>query len=415
MKKFLEGLILLFLVLCIVIFSVKSKSLTNKEAKTIKNTNNVHLIKNIIIKKTKHYTQQQLYNFFNREYLSGTFAGSVLISYKGHIIYSNAWGYANRAKKTPITTETIFQIGSMSKQFTAIAILQLVAKGIIHLNDEVNKFYPDFPYKGITIRMLLTHRSGLPNYVYHFEESKEIDKTKLMSNQDMVAWLIKNKPQSEAKPNTKYIYSNTGYALLAAIIENVTGQSYAQYIKENIFDPLGMSNSFFYTDLYNNKIDNTYSIATGYISPKQEAGFFYLNGILGDKGLFSNIEDLHKWDTSLYKSYILPKNWIDTAFSIQTKTRKANIFYGFGWKLYFLKDSTPVQFHSGWWQGYQSVIIRMPNDTITIIVLKNKKTKHPVNQRAIIDILYPNNNFWNSNRNKNCNSNQIITTSEEIE
>ncbi len=411
MKKQFEIISLIVLVLFVVIFTVKSNSFKIKKAKSVEFTSNTNIIKSQSIKKSKSYLKQKLDNFFLNDYTSGNFAGSVLISFKGEVIYTNALGYANRSKKTPITTQTIFQIGSMSKQFTAIAILQLASKGILNLNDDVTKFYPNFPYKGINIRMLLTHRSGLPNYVYQFEELKNIDKHKLLNNQEMIYWLIKNKPKAEFKPNTRYKYSNTGYALLAAIIEKATGMPYATYIKEHIFKPLGMNHSFFYTNLYNENLDKKYPVATGYLSENQEAGKYYLNGILGDKGMFTTLKDLHTWDTALYKNYILPKNWIDSAFSIQTKTKLSNIFYGYGWKIYFLNDSFPVHFHSGWWQGYQSVIMRLPKDTVTIIVLKNKKTKHPINQRAIIDILYPNNRFWN----KPTQSSKEIVAPEEIE
>jgi CubicO group peptidase (beta-lactamase class C family) len=241
--------------------------------------------------------------------------------------------------------------------------------------------------------MLLTHRSGLPNYIYQFENSTDIDKNSLMTTQQMVHYLIKNKEKEYFKPNKKFQYNNTGYALLAAIIEKVTGLSFEEYLRKNIFNPLKMNNTFFYTDLYNGKVDSSLHIATGYLSPKHEAGFFYLNGILGDKGLFSSLKDLHTWDTSLYKDYILTKNWIDSALTPKTKTNRANIFYGYGWKIYSLPDSTTIQFHSGWWQGYQSILMRIPKDTISVIVLKNRKTAHPINQMQIIKIFYPNINF----------------------
>lgn len=393
MRKIIEILLMVVIVFAI-IYGAYSSSLLNKKGKSIYQKNNSNKILNYFISRSYSQIINQIDNFFYQEFLKGQFAGSFLISIKGQVVLSNSYGYANRKKKTPITTQTFFQIGSMSKQFTAIAILKLASKGMLSLDDEVTKFYPNFPYSGVTIKMLLTHRSGLPNYIYQFETSKNIDKTKLLSNQEMVKYLTINNDKEYAKPNKHYQYSNTGYALLAAIIEKVTNMSFEDYMRKNIFEPIGMNNSFFYTDLYNGKVDTTLHIATGYLSPKHEAGFFYLNGILGDKGMFSSLEELHKWDTSLYKDYILPKNWIDSAFSIQTKTKKTNIFYGYGWKLYFLNDTFPIQFHSGWWQGYQSIIMRIPEDTITVVVLKNKKTAYSINQKTIIDILYPNNNFW---------------------
>ncbi len=365
------------------------------------------------INKTSHIDAQKLYllkstfelrkrcnDFFTRQFNMGNFSGTVLIGYKGEVIYRGAFGYANRKQKMLMTPQHIFQIGSMSKQFTAISILQLVASEKLSLNDTVNKFYPDFPYHGITIRMLLTHRSGLPNYIYQLENSS-IDKTKPVSNQEMVDYMIKHKEKAYSKPGRHYQYSNTGYALLAAIIEKVSGMSFSEYVHKHIFEPLGMNHSFFYTDIFENKINASLPIATGYLSPRQESGFYYLNGILGDKGLFTTIDDLHTWDTSLYHHYILPINYIDSALTKQTKTRLSLISYGFGWKMYFLKDTFAVYFHSGWWQGYQSVIMHIPHDTVTVVILKNKKTGHPIDQRAMIDLIYPGNNLFNRTAKKN--------------
>ncbi len=399
LRKTIEATLLICIIF-VVIFGAHSSSLFQNKAKQAY-TKQPSISDGILLSKSSLILKNKFNQFFTREFTCGNFAGSVLISYKGHIIYENAFGYANRRNKTPITTETVFQIGSMSKQFTAVAILQLASKGLLTLNDEVTKFYPNFPYKGITIRMLLTHRSGLPNYIYQFENNTTINRNRLLTNQEMVELLSKKAEKPYARPNKFYQYSNTGYALLAAIVEKISGLRFDEYVKKNIFEPLNMSHSFFYTNLYNHRLDTVFHVATGYLSPTQEAGFYYLNGILGDKGLFSTVEDLHKWDTSLYKGIILPKNWIDSAFTPQTKTRLSNIFYGFGWKLYFLKDSFPVQFHSGWWQGYQSIIMRLPKDSISIIVLKNKKTTHPINQRAMIDIFYPGNTFCNKTGKKN--------------
>lgn len=381
-------------ILFVAIYAAKSSSVRKTNiAKYAIAKKNISSFEKYFVSKESFEIRKRLSTFFKKQFNIGSFAGAVLVSYKGQIIYKDAFGYANRKLKIPNTVNTAFQIGSISKQFTAIAILQLVAQGKITLDTRVETIYPDFPYEGITIRMLLTHRSGLPNYIYQLENSS-LNKNELISNQQMINYMIQLYEKCYSQPNKRYQYSNTGYALLASIVEKISGLSFDEYLKKNIFEPLGMKNTFLYNDYYENKFSEDISVATGYLSPFQEAKFCYLNGIKGDKGMFSTIEDLHKWDTSLYKDYILPKNYIDSAFSKQTKTRLSNIFYGFGWKMYFLNDTLPIYYHSGWWQGYQSVIMRIPKDTITVVVLKNKKTDHPINQRAIIDIFYPNNNFW---------------------
>lgn len=382
-------------ILFIAIYAAKSSSVrkTNIAKCAIAKKSNLSFEK-YLASKESFEMRKKLSTFFKKQFSWGNFSGAILVSYKGQIIYKDAFGYANRKLKTPITTQTAFQIGSMSKQFTAIAILQLVAQGKITLDTPIETIYPDFPYVGITIRMLLTHRSGLPNYIYQLENAP-LNKNELFNNQQVVDYMTRLNEKCYARPNKRYQYSNTGYVILAAIVEKISGLSFDEYAKKYIFEPLNMKHTFFYNDLYKNAFSEIIPVATGYLAPNKEANFFYLNGVKGDKGIFSTIDDLHKWDTSLYNSYILPKNYIDSAFSKQTRTRLSNIFYGFGWKMYFLNDTLPVYFHSGWWQGYQSVIMRIPKDTITVVVLKNKKTDHPINQRAIIDIFYPNNHFWN--------------------
>ncbi len=397
MRKVVAAL-LFFAIIFIVIYAAQSSSVRQKnQAKCAVSKKSFQSIEKYFVTKEAFEIRKRINDFFRKQFRWGNFAGAVLVSYKGQIIYKDAYGYSNRKLRTPVTTQTAFQIGSMSKQFTAIAVLQLISQGKLLLNQDVCTIYPDFPFSGITIRMLLTHRSGLPNYIYELENSS-LNKDELMNNQQVVEYMTNLHEKTYSRPNRRYQYSNTGYVLLAAIVEKISGLSFEEYLKKNVFDPLGMKHTFLYNDLYENKVPDNISVATGYLSPYQEAKFCYLNGIKGDKGIFTTVDDLHKWDTSLYKGYILPKNYIDSAFSKQTRTRLSNVFYGFGWKMYFLNDTLPVYFHSGWWQGYQSVIMRIPKDTITVIVLKNKKTDHPINQRAMVDIFYPHNNFWGKSK-----------------
>lgn len=392
------AVLLFFTIIFIVIYAAQSSSVRQKnQAKCAISKKSFQSFEKYFVAKEAFEIRKKVNDFFRKQFSWGNFSGVVLVSYKGQIIYKDAYGYANRKLKTLVTTQTAFQIGSMSKQFTAIAILQLISKGKLSLDQDVNSIYPDFSFAGITIRMLLTHRSGLPNYIYELENSS-LNKEVLMNNQQTVEYMSNLHEKTYSKPNKRYQYSNTGYILLAAIVEKVSGLSFEKYLRKNIFEPLGMKHTFFYDEVYKNKVPDNIPVATGYLSPYQEAKFCYLNGIKGDKGIFTTVDDLHKWDTSLYNGTILPKNYVDSAFAKQTRTRLSNIFYGFGWKMYFLSDTLPVYFHSGWWQGYQSVIMRIPKDTITVIVLKNKKTDHPINQRAMIDIFYPNNHFWGKSK-----------------
>ena len=332
----------------------------------------------------------ELDNYFRSIYQENVFSGTVLIAKQGIPIYKGAYGLANRTKRIPLDLDYAFQLGSVSKQFTAIAILILQQEGKLDVSDSVQKYFPEFPYKNVTIHTLLTHLSGLPNYIY-FVDNMDVDKYKLMSNKTMVNIMCETFPEKYYPVNKSFHYCNTNYAILAAIVEKASGKTFEDFVRKKIFEPLGMTHSFFYSEIDAFKKQK---IATGYLSPKYEAGFFYLNGITGDKGIFSTIDDMLKWDMALYSDTIIKKEISKLAFLPQTKTRRHNIFYGYGWKMYTLEDSTKVLFHSGWWQGYQSVIMRIPKDSTTVIVLKNKKTAHPVNQSIVLDILYPGNHLF---------------------
>jgi len=328
---------------------------------------------------------RQFDKYFSDLYNKQIFSGVALVSKKGTVIYKNAFGLANRKSHEKLKPDYAFQIGSATKQFTSVSILMLLQQRKIALEDSIQKYFPLFPYKNISILTLLTHRSGLPNYIY-FCDTLVTDKFKLLTNADVVNIMCSNFPKQYYNSNKDYHYCNTNYVLLAAIVEKVSGNTFEKFVHDNILQKTGMPHSFFYSEL---EKFNYIKKATGYLSPKIEAGFFYLNGVTGDKGIFSTVDDLQKWDLSLYSDCLVRKDILNKAFTPQTKTRRYNIFYGFGWKMYFLKDSTQVLFHSGWWQGYQSVIIRIPKDSTAIIILKNKRTPHPVDQRKIMDILYP--------------------------
>ena len=340
----------------------------------------------------KYSNQSLLFDEYIKDiYRQNIFSGAVLVSKHGVPIYRNAYGYANRAKKTKVDCDHAFQLGSASKQFTAVAILILEEKGALDLMDSVQKFFPEFPYKNVTIHNLLTHLAGLPNYIYFCDNMININKERFLTNAEVVKIMCDTFPEKYYPPNKSYHYCNTNYIVLAAIVEKVCRKSFEKFVREEIFDPLEMDHSFFYSEM-DNYTDQ--KIATGYLSPRIEAGFNYLNGVTGDKGIFSTVDDMLKWDLALYSDKILQRKTIEKAFQPQTRTRRQHIYYGYGWKIYYPDDSTKVLFHSGWWQGYQSVIMHIPKDTTTVIVLKNKKTAHPINQSVVLDILYPDHHFF---------------------
>ena len=296
------------------------------------------------------------------------FSGGFLVAKDGKVIYENSYGISNRKERTLVSNKSIYQLASVSKQFTATAIMILKERGLLSYEDSLQRFYPDFPYKDITVRMLLNHRSGLPDYINLCE--RVTDRTTPMSNQEMVALLTKHKPKAAFKPDHKFLYSNTGYAMLAAIVEKVSKQSFASFVDENIFKPFNMKSSFVYNI---NQPNASKEVTVGHNFNWTYASLTYLDGVTGDKGIYSSIEDMFRWDQGLYEGKIVSHASLDEAFSPGTKWDARHRSYGFGWRMRMMADGTKVIFHAGWWRGYNTLIVRVPNNKATIILLGNKR------------------------------------------
>jgi CubicO group peptidase (beta-lactamase class C family) len=326
---------------------------------------------------------KQVDAFFHKLRNNYQFNGAVLVARGGRILYKNAFGWNDiRRRKDSLRTGDDFELASVSKQFTAAGVLKLVQDGKISLDDTVQRFYPDFPYKGITIRMLLTHRGGLTNYTYFCDQV--CDRRKVVSNQEMVELLIQHKPAPYFLPDRRHDYSNTGYALLAAIIEKVSGKSYKQYMEEEIFIPAGMKHTY----VYDVKQTDAFAHATGHKAYGERTYPSYLEGVLGDKGVYSNVEDLFRWDRALYSEYILEKTLIDSAFVPGNKELKKPFNYGFGWRTYTFDDGRKLVYHGGWWNGFKSYFLRDLESENTVIILANCENRGFGNLDELFDILY---------------------------
>lgn len=330
--------------------------------------------------------KEELEAYFGLKHRNQGFNGVVLVGQKDSILYSEAFGYANYRNKDSLNLNSTFQLASVSKQFTAIAILQLYEKGLLKLTDSVQRFYPSFPYKGVTVHQLLCHRSGLPNYHYFLQHIPTTSDTMIFT-QSVVMEMIKKEPKAYYSPNQRYHYSNTGYAVLAAIVEKVSGKTFNTYLRENIFNPLKMSESFVYTDILEgeNKVNTT-----GYLHRWRMAEDNYLDGVLGDKGVYCSAIDLFKWDQGLYSGKILDTSLLKLAFMPVGKPEHYKSNYGYGWRMFYWKtDSIKVDFHAGWWHGYKTLLLRIPHDSTTVIVLKNRSKGASINSKRILRILYP--------------------------
>ena len=224
----------------------------------------------------------RLDTLFSKLYKSNAFNGNVLIAKGSNIMYQKSFGYSKKEANILLTDSSIFQLASVSKVITSVAVLLLFEQGKLNLDDKVSDILEDFPYKKITIKHLLSHRSGLPNYSYFCGEY--VDKnTHRLSNQNMLDMMVKYEPKAYLNPDIRFNYCNTNYALLALIIEKISKKSYSNFLRDDLFKPLGMNHS--YTAL---NIDSTNEeITCGYTMKFGCVPHDMYDGILGDKGIYT--------------------------------------------------------------------------------------------------------------------------------
>jgi CubicO group peptidase (beta-lactamase class C family) len=333
-----------------------------------------------INKKTLSY---QLDTFFTNKAKWSNFNGSVLIEKNGVILYNKTFGIENNITKIPLSADSKFQLASISKQFTACAILQLVQAKKIDLNATVDKYIPGFPYAGVTVQSLLCHRSGLPEYMHVF--STKIKDAYVTDNDEVLDWFAKEKPVIAAKPNTKFAYCNTNYLVLASIVEKVSGQDFASYMRKNIFLPLGMVNSFIITT--DNENINTHR-TTGYTGSWQEYKTDFFDGVVGDKGVYTTTHDMLLWSKAIYSECFIDKSLMTEAFMPRSFEKPGEKNYGYGFRLLHPQsDTNKIVYHNGWWKGYNTCFYTSPYHKYTIIVFSNKYTRTVYAVQPVVDIL----------------------------
>lgn len=295
-----------------------------------------------------------------------SFSGSFLVAKNGEIIFERYKGFANLSKKEAITNKHSFHIASISKTFTGMAVMKLFEEGRLQLSDTLGKFFPNFPYAGITVQMLLSHRSGLPNYAYYLEKNKWNKKVSV-TNQDILLTLYKFQPPLDFTSGRRFAYCNTNFALLALIIEQLSGLPYAEYMRRTFFEPLGMHDTFVYT-----KADSARAMPS-YEYNGRQWGFDYLDLVYGDKNVYSTVRDLLKWDQAMYGNSLFQQSTLDSAFAPRSFEKPGIRNYGLGWRMFCYPSGKKIIYHNGWWHGNNSVLTRLVQDSATIIVLGNKR------------------------------------------
>lgn len=344
--------------------------------------------------KEKAYYANAIAAEYDKLLLKRGFNGAILLAKNGEIVFEDYHGYINLKTKEPITSSSPFHIASVSKTFTSAVILKLMEEGKLSLDDHVEKYLPSFPYPNITIRNLLTHRSGLPKYDHFMDgtrtevytvknkKGKLVKRTRTVkvaptftgfaSNKDVLQYMITNRPapESESLPDRRYSYCNTNYAMLALIVEQITNMPFPQYMQENVFKPLGMTNSFVFSqkDIGNYVPSFNYNKAP---FPLQK-----LDCVYGDKNVYSTVRDLLSWDKALYLGTFVSTKTLEMAFQPYSFEHRGEKNYGLGWHLYVHPPEPTIVYHNGWWHGNNAVFKRLVADTATVIILGNKFNKN---------------------------------------
>lgn len=305
-------------------------------------------------------------HFFEQTLLRSRFNGAILVARNGKIIFENYHGLQNVLSGEPIDSNTAFHLASVSKTFTAMAILKLWENASLELDDPVAKHLQGFPFPLITIRNLLSHRSGLPNYV-HFVEKMGWDTHRYVTNADILQLLIDNADKLKpGRANAYFDYCNTNFALLALIVEKVSQLSFSAYLDTVFFKPLGMNNSFVYA------VEMAETVLPSYKFNNRKEPMMFLDAVYGDKNIYSTPRDMMKWDWALSNNQLFSEKTLEEAFKGYSYERRGTRNYGLGWRLVEMPTGKKIIYHNGWWHGNNTVFSRLPADSTAIIVLGNK-------------------------------------------
>lgn len=312
-----------------------------------------------------HHLETSVDSLINEYVTSESPGAAVLIAYEGTPLLKKGYGLRNLETRQPITPTTNMRMASVSKQFTALCVLTLVERGLIRLDDPVVDYLPYPVFEGISIEQLMKHSSGLPDYYVYFD--KEWPRDKVVENADVLEWL-KTNPEAEFEPGTKWEYSNTAYLMLAVLVEKVSGKEFSKYAKTEVFERLGMDRTQYYNLAKPVEIPER-SMCHGCSNGnyKAEDGFF-MNGVMGDGAVYTNLNDYLRYDQVLRNDSILSQQVYDLIWKPGDVPVRKDVNYASGW---FVDTKMEDSSHSGGWIGTNTYVYRGLKNGITVAVFCN--------------------------------------------
>lgn len=347
-------------ILFITFISCKSSTKDSDKGKTTENGKLEHSIDSL----------------FNAKIVENGPGAAILVSYEKEIIFGKGYGHRDIENKKPVTLNTNMRMGSVSKQFTTLAALSLIDKGLLSLNDSLYKYWPYDVFKGVTIEQLINHTSGIANYDNYFEESW--NRNQIAANKDVLEWFSTN-PTPEFEVGTDFKYTNSNYSVLAHLVEKVSGQAFPDYVKENVFEKAGMANTNFFNLVKPVSInERAFCYKKDSLGNWVIADGYFMNGILGADAVFTNINDYFNYDNALQSKTIISEELHDLIFKpsaiILAEEEKyqfeflnqAEQGYGMGW--FVTKD---IALHGGAWKGARTIVVKELKRPLTIVIFLN--------------------------------------------
>ncbi|WP_261510241.1 serine hydrolase domain-containing protein [Chryseobacterium paludis] len=360
------------------LFSCKNKS-ESKESVT-ENTTNLPNYGNVDLNKVFTKADDQLSDktslvqyidqYYKKVWDAGDLSGGILVAKGDDILYENYRGFGREGNQMPIDKNTPLHVASVSKTMTAMAMMKLIEAGKVKLTDHLIQYFPGFPYPNVTIQNLLSQRSGLPKYEYFITKIQpapaELSKA-FITNQDVLNMIIKYKPELARDTDTGFMYCNTNFALLALIIEQVTKTPFPQAMKEMVFSPLKMKNTYIFQEEDIPTAAQSFYYGRNKLYPLDRLDLIY-----GDKNVYTTPRDLFNFSKAMYSKDFLKPELMQMVFTPYSNEKAGMNNYGLGFRMKIFDNGEKLTYHNGWWHGTNSVFAHLLNSKVTIVAIGNK-------------------------------------------